>query len=191
MKSPLVIFLAPLCVFGSEIKKDYHSMLESFKEYENLPLKEEKKEYFREFWDRSIWDAYYQKNPEALTQSLELSGFDVSVSGLIELFQFRPLPFSEQDPERNLDHYKKGSLSLISTPVGDQLSTDSSKSILILHVHENWKHLFYKEDDRLVQLHLIKQGTLTRSKIERIGLEPADADNPDYPPQNSKNQLDD
>ncbi|MFP4352556.1 MAG: hypothetical protein ACLFTU_06955 [Puniceicoccaceae bacterium] len=177
MKLSLLIFLIPLCILGSEIRKDYQAMLKSFEEYERLPLKEEKKEYFREFWDRSVWDAYQQRNPEALTEALKLSGFDVSIPGLIRLFRFRPLSYSEQAPERNLDHYKKGMLTLISTPTGDLLSTDASKSILILHSHENWKHLFYYKNDRLMQLHLIKKGTFPESEIDNLGLEPAGAIN--------------
>jgi len=178
MKSILILFLFPLCIFGSEIRKDYHAMLDSFKDYDSLTLKEENEEYFREFWDRSIWEAYLQKNPEALTETLKLSEFDVSIPGLIELFRFRPLSYSEQDPERNLDHYKKGTLTLISTPAGYLLSTDPSKSVLILHSDQNWKHLFYEEDDRIISLHLLKKGTLTDSEIEKLGLEPADTGQP-------------
>ena len=42
MKLHLIVFLLPLCIFGSEIKKDYDAMLKSFEEYKKLPLKEPK-----------------------------------------------------------------------------------------------------------------------------------------------------
>ena len=191
MKIALLACIIPVCIFGADLRSDYRKMLESFGEYATLPLKEEKKEYFREFWDRSAWEAYGQKNPEALTEALKLSGFDVSIPGLIELFRFRPLPYSERHPDRNLDNYKKGMLTLIATPTGVMLSTDPARSVLVLHSHENWKHLFYQKSKQVAQILLIRKGTLTESEIEKLKLEPIDADNPVNSPENPKNHTDD